>query len=127
MYVEVTDDIEIKVEPAFVEEQSRPELSYYFFAYHVKIRNLGARTVQLLSRHWIITDGSGVTEEVKGPGVIGEQPKLAPGNEFEYTSFCPLTTPTGNMRGTYQMEDNLGNRFEARIPLFFLRTPLSLH
>jgi ApaG protein len=82
---------------------------------------------QLISSHWIITDGAGIVHEVKGPGVIGEQPQLKPGEKFEYSSFCPLKTPTGNMRGTFQMVNHLGAQFDVKVPLFFLRDTRSLH
>src|SRR5688572_25195655 len=94
MYVEVSHNVQITVEPAFIPEHSSPDVGYYFFAYRVKIKNLGQVPTQLISRHWIITDGSGRVEEVRGPGVVGDQPKLAPGEEYEYVSACPLPTPT---------------------------------
>ena len=91
------------------------------------ITNNGTAAAQLMSRHWIITDGNGKVEEVKGAGVVGEQPVLKPGATFEYTSFCPLPTATGNMRGTYQMLDEKGNHYNAKIPLFFLRDLRNFH
>lgn len=127
MYCEITNNIRVDVEPVYMPEQSKPESHYYFFAYHVKIQNLGTITTQLISRHWIITDGNGVVHEVEGPGVIGHQPILAPGEFFEYSSFCPLSTPTGNMRGTYQMVDENKNQYNIKIPLFFLRDLRSIH
>lgn len=127
MYFEVTKGIRIEVEPAYVPEQSRPTESYFFFSYRVRITNEGEAPAQLISRHWIITDGNGVIHEVKGPGVVGQQPTLEPGKTFEYSSFCPLPTPTGNMRGTYQMLDENRSEFEAKIPLFFLRDLRSFH
>lgn len=123
MYREITEKIEITVEPEFVREQSNPQAQYYFFSYRVKIKNLGDSPAQLISRHWIITDGAGQTRDVRGPGVVGEQPLLNPGQEYQYTSFCPLPTPTGNMRGTYRMQDESGDTFDVAIPLFFLRDP----
>jgi ApaG protein len=126
MYCEVTRSIRVVVEPSFVPEQSKPQADYYFFAYRVKIINEGNSTVQLMSRHWIITDGNGQSHDVKGPGVIGHQPQLAPGESFEYSSFCPLPTPTGNMRGTYQMVDAQGE-YDIKIPLFFLRDLRNIH
>jgi ApaG protein len=127
MYREITDGILVEVVPEYVPEQSRPAQSHYFFAYHVRIRNDGTAPARLLRRHWIITDGAGKTHEVEGEGVIGEQPRLAPGESFEYSSFCPLPTPTGNMRGTYLMADDQDRQFRVRIPLFFLRDLRSVH
>ena len=120
-YSETTDGIQITVTPEFVPEQSNPALEQFLFAYHVEIRNRGGEDAQLLRRHWIITDGNQQVHEVKGDGVIGEQPVLKPGDAFTYTSACPLTTPTGNMRGTYLMALGSGRQFQAKIPLFFLR------
>jgi ApaG protein len=127
MYVEVTRNIEVRVEPLYVANQSRPEESYYFFAYKVHLKNLGTVPVQLLSRHWTITDGQGHTEEVQGPGVVGQQPRLEAQQTYEYTSFCPLPTPTGNMRGTYTMTTDSGEQFNVEIPVFFFRIPELMH
>lgn len=127
MYLEVTRGIQVEVEPSYLPERSEPKESYYFFAYRVRIKNASETPAQLLSRHWIITDGNGRVEHVQGPGVVGEQPLLMPGQEFEYTSFCPLPTPTGNMRGTYQMTSGDGTLFDVVIPLFFLREPRSFN
>ena len=121
MYYEVTRGIRIEVEPAYIPEQSRPDSRYYVFSYRIKLTNVGDGTCQLVNRHWVITDGNGVVHEVKRPGVIGQQPSLAPGESFEYSSFCPLPTPTGNMRGSYQMKDQNQAEFDVKIPLFFLR------
>lgn len=121
MYQEITQEIQVEVVPTYLKEQSNPEESIYVYTYRVKITNLGKKTAQLLSRHWIIKDGGGEQREVKGPGVIGEQPILKPGEHFEYSSFCPLKSPTGNMRGTYQMQTEDGEKFDIKIPLFFLR------
>jgi ApaG protein len=123
MYAETTNDIEVKVTPFFVPEQSLPEVGRYLYGYHVAITNRGQAEAKLVSRHWIITDGHSRVEEVKGEGVVGLQPLLKPGETFEYTSACPLTTPTGNMRGSYHMVDRDGRRLTVRIPLFFLRHP----
>ena len=120
-YSETTDDIQITVTPVFVPEQSNPAAGQFLFAYHVEIRNGGSERVRLISRHWIITDGNQEVHEVKGEGVVGKQPVLDPGQAFTYTSACPLTTPTGNMRGTYLMSTGSGRKFNVRIPLFFLR------
>jgi len=125
MYYETTQGIEIEVTPEFLPAQSTP--AQFVFAYHITITNRGDTDVQLISRHWIITDGAGVVHEVKGDGVIGEQPKLKPSEKHKYSSFCPLPTPTGNMRGTFQMVNHLGAKFDVRIPLFFLRDLRSAH
>jgi ApaG protein len=127
MYYESTQGIEVEVTPEFIPGESKPLEAQFLFSYHITIRNKGETEVQLMTRHWIITDGAGVVREVKGPGVIGEQPKLRPGEKFEYSSFCPLSTPTGNMRGTFQMVNHLGAQFDVKIPLFFLRDTRSLH
>jgi ApaG protein len=118
-----TRGIRIQVQSYYDEERSSPQESYYFFAYRVRISNVGGETAQLLSREWIITDGNGDTQRVQGPGVVGEQPVLAPGEEFEYTSFCPLPTPVGAMHGTYLMALSNGERFEAEIAPFSLAVP----
>jgi ApaG protein len=127
MYCEITKNIRVEVEPTYIPEQSRPQSNYYFFAYRVKITNEGNVSAQLMSRHWVIMDGNGIVHEVKGPGVIGHQPRLAPGDSFEYSSFCPLPTPTGNMRGTYHMMDENQVEYDIKIPLFFLRDLRSFH
>ncbi|MBI3542229.1 MAG: Co2+/Mg2+ efflux protein ApaG [Deltaproteobacteria bacterium] len=119
--------IEVQAEPAYVKEESRPDDRYFFFSYTIRIKNTGDVPAKLVSRHWIITDGTGTVREVKGEGVIGQQPRLAPGESYEYTSFCPLPTPTGNMRGSYLMVTDDGKTFEVKIPLFFLRDLGSLH
>jgi ApaG protein len=97
------------------------------FAYHIRIANSSRETVQLISRHWYITDATGHVEEVRGPGVVGEQPVLGPGEHFDYTSGCPLPTPMGTMHGTYQMVTETGDRFDAAIAPFTLAEPLSLN
>ena len=123
----LTKQIQIEVQSSFVSEHSQPDQDRYFFKYLIQIRNLGQHPVQLLSRHWVITDGQGRIEEVRGPGVIGQQPTIAPGESFQYESYCPLTTPTGTMRGTYQMAHQDGSQFDVQIPLFFLVEPSSYH
>ncbi len=120
MYRETTQGIQIDVEPQYVEAESKPEQGLYYFSYHVRIKNLGEAPARLLNRHWIITDGKGEVHEVAGPGVIGEQPTLEPGESFEYSSYCPLPTATGNMRGHYEMSDQSGTLYRVKIPLFFL-------
>jgi ApaG protein len=122
-----TRGVRVSVLSQYVPERSTPDEGYYFFAYQVTIANEGEQTVQLLSRHWIITHGTGRTEEVRGPGVVGEQPVLAPGESFRYTSACPLSTPVGTMHGAYQMVTADGERFDARIAPFSLAMPLALH
>ena len=127
MYREVSNQFQIEVEPSYMPDQSNPRAGLHVYAYHVRITNLSEKPAQLLSRHWVITDGNGKTQEVRGPGVIGEQPRLETGQTFEYSSFCPLETPTGNMRGSYQMVDEKGEKFDVKIPLFFLRDLRNLH
>lgn len=127
MYYESTQGIEVEVRPEYLPEESSPAQARFVFAYHIKITNKGETEVQLLTRHWIITDGTGAVREVKGPGVVGEQPKLKPGQSHSYSSFCPLPTPTGNMRGSFQMVNHLGAQFDVKIPLFFLRDLRAVH
>lgn len=119
----VTRGIRVEVESTFIEERSAPEENYYFFSYHVRISNEGKAAAQLLSREWLITDADGNQERVKGPGVVGEQPVLAPGATYEYTSFCPLRTNMGAMQGTYTLQAEDGERFEAQIAPFTLAVP----
>jgi ApaG protein len=123
IYSETTGSITIKVSPIYLEEQSEPDEAHYVWAYHVRIENNGAEPVQLLTRYWCITDGVGHIHEVRGDGVIGEQPVLSPGGSFEYTSGTPLGTPTGMMGGTYGMRDEAGSQFDATIPTFSLDSP----
>ncbi len=115
------------VDARFAPEHSAPARRHWFFLYTITIANESDVTVQLVSRHWIITDEDGHVEEVRGPGVVGEQPVLMPGERFEYTSGCPLTTPSGEMHGTYQMVTPSGERFEAVIAPFQLRGPYTVH
>lgn len=122
-YSQVTRDIRVTVQPVFLEDQSEPDESRYVWAYHVRIENEGDETVQLLNRHWKITDGLGRQQEVRGSGVVGEQPVLQPGESFEYTSGTPLETPSGIMAGTYEMEGAAHLRFDAEIPAFSLDSP----
>jgi ApaG protein len=118
-----TRGIRVQVQSFYDEERSSPRENYYFFAYQVRISNVGQETAQLVSREWIITDGNGDIQRVQGPGVVGEQPTLAPGDEFEYTSFCPLPTPVGSMQGSYLMVLGNGERFGAEIAPFPLTVP----
>jgi ApaG protein len=127
MYREITREIEIVVEPSYAPEQSQPARGQYFFIYTIRITNQSQTATQLLTRHWVITDGNGDVREVKGPGVVGEQPVIEPGASYEYSSYCPLPTPTGNMRGTYRMMDENGAQYDVKIPLFFLRESESIH
>ena len=123
MYSETTRSITVTVKPFYLDEQSSPSDDHYVWAYHVRIENRGRDTVRLKSRHWRITDNRGHIEEVRGAGVVGEQPLLRPGESFEYTSGTPLPTPSGIMVGTYQMETKSGERFEVQIPAFSLDSP----
>jgi ApaG protein len=123
MYEAVTHDIRIRVTPQYLEEESSPEEGRYVWAYTIDILNEGTETVQLRTRHWRITDATGRTEEVRGPGVVGQTPVLEPGTSFRYTSGCPLTTPSGIMVGTYQMTTARGERIEVAIPAFSLDSP----
>jgi ApaG protein len=123
----VTDGIRVSVKSTYVSEQSAPRAQRYVFAYTVRIANEGGEPAQLLTRHWIITDGNGKVEEVKGPGVVGHQPYLRPGEHFEYTSGCVLQTPRGEMKGTYQMHRPDGRQFDAIIAPFLLLLPYSLN
>jgi ApaG protein len=123
----VTHGIRVEVQSVFVPERSDPDDGQWFFAYRVRITNEGEETAQLVSRHWVIIDGRGRVEEVRGPGVVGEQPVLRPGETFEYTSACPLRTPDGTMHGTYQMVTKDGARFDAEIAPFALGEPRTIH
>jgi ApaG protein len=127
MYEKVTRGIRVRVEPAFVQEQSSPDESYFFWAYTVEITNETEDRVQLRSRLWQITDARGVTEEVRGPGVVGQTPFIGPGETFTYTSGCPLPTPSGIMVGSYQMADAHGLLFDVGIPAFSLDCPYETH
>ncbi len=123
----VTEGVRVTVRARYSAEHSDPGQSQWFFLYTIRIQNEGDETVQLTDRHWYIVDGSGRTEEVQGPGVVGNQPILEPGQAFEYTSGCPLTTPFGSMSGTYRMQRSNGTVFEAEVGLFELREPASIH
>jgi ApaG protein len=123
MYSAVTRSISINVEPTYLEDQSEPERNYYVWAYHVVIENQSQQTVQLQARYWRITDSAGHVHEVRGAGVVGEQPILKPGDRFEYTSGTLLSTPSGIMFGNYEMETPNGEKFEVDIPAFSLDSP----
>jgi ApaG protein len=120
-----TRNIRVRVLAQFDPRRSRPKQSLWFFLYTVSITNEGHDAVQLISRHWVITDGMGKVEEVQGPGVVGNQPVLTPGQNFEYTSGCPLTTPFGSMHGTYQMINQGDEHFDIEIAPFTLTEPNS--
>src|SRR3984957_3185187 len=122
-YIATTRQIRVTVRPVYLDDQSAPSDNHFVWAYHVTIENLGSETVQLLSRHWRITDARGELHEVRGPGVIGEQPVLEPGDTYEYTSGTPLATPSGIMDGAYQMENERGEMFDIAIPAFSLDSP----
>lgn len=122
-FEEESEGVIVEVQSYFLEEQSDPDENQFIWAYRIRITNEGDQMVQLLNRHWIITDGRGGTQEVKGAGVIGEQPVLAPGDHFIYTSGTPLNTPSGFMRGTYEMIRADGSAFLATIPAFSLDSP----
>jgi len=122
-YTAITRGIAVSVEPTYLEANSSPGDSQYFWAYRVTIENQGRETVQLLNRHWMITNARGEFNEVKGPGVIGQQPFLKPGESYTYTSGAPLNTPSGMMGGSYQMENDRGELFDIEIPTFSLDFP----
>jgi ApaG protein len=123
MYSCVTEEIKVSVRSEFSPEHSEPSDNRYFWTYAIEIANLGARTVQLTHRHWKITDDLGKMEEVRGAGVVGEQPTLKPGQSFSYASGCPLKTPSGVMVGSYRMVDENGRAFDVAIPAFSLDSP----
>ena len=123
MYEKTTNEISITVRPFYLDEQSSPDEEHYVWAYRVCIENCRDQTVRLINRHWRITDKLGRMQEHKGPGVVGEQPTLKPGETYEYTSGTPLPTPSGIMVGSYEMESEEGMRFEVEIPAFSLDSP----
>lgn len=120
MYSATTRHIRVQVTPRFLERESQPDKDHYVWAYFIEIENQGEESVQLLSRHWNITDAHGRIQEVRGPGVVGEQPKLDPGDSYSYTSGVPLTTPSGIMSGSYGMVTMDGERFDIEVPAFSL-------
>ena len=123
MYTKTTNGIRVTVEPRYLEEQSEPAERRFFWAYTVEIANGGAAPVQILARHWIITDQEGRREDVRGIGVVGEQPVIGPGSSFSYTSGCPLRAPSGMMVGAYEAVDHDGRAFTVHIPAFSLDLP----
>ena len=123
MYTATTRNITVRVQPQFLAEQSDPVSDQYVWLYTINIENGGTEAVQLLNRHWIITNAVGLVVEVQGPGVVGEQPVLQPGDSFQYTSGCPLRTPSGMMVGTYEMVGPGDERFDINIPAFSLDSP----
>lgn len=118
-----TEGVTVRVSVSYLAEQSEPGRGRWFWAYHIRIENEGPLTVQLLTRHWIITDGRGARHTVEGEGVVGEQPMIAPGASFDYVSGCPLSTPTGSMQGSYHMLSEDGSAFDVAIPKFALIAP----
>lgn len=122
-YEQTTRSIKVSVDPLFLEDQSNPGEHHFVWAYHVRIENQGRETVQLRNRYWHITDRYGRVQEVRGAGVVGEQPIIRPGDHYEYTSGTPLPTPSGIMRGSYEMESERGERFEIVVPAFSLDSP----
>ncbi len=123
----ITNNIRVEVESQYLPEHSQPFQSRWYFQYSVRITNEGEETVQLIGRHWIITDANGRVEEVKGNDVVGEQPQLVPGESFSYTSGCPLNTSSGLMRGTYSMVSENGEHFDVEIAPFALHEPYTIH
>lgn len=126
-YKKTTRNLEVSVDCKYIPEKSSPKDAYFLFAYFIHITNLNNKPVQLLSRHWIITDGNGRIEHVQGPGVVGLQPVINPGDTFKYSSFCPLPTPAGTMGGNYNMVTDTGEPFSIDVPEFYLRDYQSLN
>ncbi|SFO09086.1 Co2+/Mg2+ efflux protein ApaG [Sphingomonas sp. OK281] len=122
-----TDGVTVRVSVSYLPEQSEPERGRWFWAYHIRLENEGTETVQLLTRHWVITDGRGARHSVEGEGVVGEQPVIEPGASFDYVSGCPLATPSGAMQGSYQMVRENGAVFAVEIPRFSLFAPAVLN
>ncbi len=123
MYRAVTRQIEVTVEPNYLPDRSSADKNQFFWSYTIVIRNRGPETVQLRTRHWVITDATGRSQDVRGEGVVGEQPVLGPGEHFEYTSGVPLATPSGFMTGSYQMVTETGEKFDIEVPTFSLDSP----
>lgn len=123
VYTKTTNFVKVTVFPIYLDSQSEPEENHYLWAYHIKIENLGTETIQLRTRHWTITDAFGRRQEIKGGGVVGEQPMIKAGESFEYTSGTPLSTPSGIMMGEYEMEKPNGESFFVEVPAFSLDSP----
>lgn len=126
-YQQKTHDILVEAQPFYLKERSIPEQNHYFYAYKINITNTGKQDYQLLRRHWLIRNGKGSQREVEGAGVVGQNPTLAPNESFSYTSYCPLDTPTGNMRGSFLFTNDEGDKFSASVPVFFFRPPHTFH
>ena len=126
-YAATTQGVTVRVAVSFLPEQSEPDRGRWFWAYHIRIENDGQQAVQLLTRHWIITDGRGARHTVEGEGVVGEQPLIEPGGSFDYVSGCPLATPSGAMQGSYRMASPDGSSFDVDIPRFMLLASAVLH
>ena len=124
-YSETTRGITVRVSVSYLPEQSEPQRGRWFWAYHIRIENDGPMAVQLLTRHWVITDGRGARHSVEGEGVVGEQPMIAPADSYDYVSGCPLATPTGAMQGSYHMVGEDGSAFDVKIPRFSLVAPVN--
>lgn len=124
---EITNGIKVEVRTHYIPEESQPDYDNYFFIYHIRITNEGNKPAQLLGRKWLVTDGYGHREEVAGSGVVGLQPYIRPGEVFEYNSFCPLSTPTGQMEGFYEMENSDGKRFQVKVPELYFIEPSRCH
>lgn len=122
-HAQTTRGVTVRVSVSYLPEQSEPDRGRWFWAYHIRLENDGATAVQLLTRHWIISDGTGARHEVRGEGVVGEQPVIAPGQSYDYVSGCPLSTPSGQMRGSYRMIGEDGAMFDVAIPRFPLVAP----
>ena len=127
MYEKTTRNLTVFVEPQYLENQSNPDEGKFVWSYTIIVRNIGSETVKLLNRHWIITDGLGRKQEVRGDGVVGQQPVLRPNSQFQYTSGCPLSTPSGVMEGSYGMINEKSERFDIAIPAFSLDCPHDKH
>ncbi len=127
LYSNQSEFLKIQVRPFYVQDKSDEEAEIYFYAYRVSMRNDSDQPLKLMKRNWIVKDGNGKVEVINGEGVVGQRPVLQPGESFNYTSFCVLQTPTGNMRGRYQFEDPSGHLLWIDIPLFFLRKPETFH
>lgn len=121
-----SDGVTVRANPSYLAERSLPERDHYVWTYHIRIENGRAAPVRLVSRHWVITDGTGNVHEVKGAGVVGAQPTIAPGAAYDYVSACPLETPMGTMAGSFQMLDEAGKGFDVEIPLFLLTSPAAV-